>query len=282
VLARIGNVEIWRILESVDPFLTPLEFFPDMGDEGLALMRQEVPHQICSTTGKMLIPIQGFIIKTPQHVVLVDACVGNDKTCRSSDLWHMRSDNRFMAGLAAAGVGPAEIDYVLCTHLHLDHVGWNTKLENGRWVPTFPNARYILPSADHAHFSIDPDVVYNESVLPVIAAGQAELVSSDHKLGDYVSLISTPGHTPGHVSVRITDGGFEAVITGDAIHSTIQCLRPEWNFVYDHDKDLAATTRRALLELASEADQLLLGSHFPLPSVGRVRMADGAFRWIAA
>lgn len=282
MLARIGNVEIWRVLESVDPFLTPLEFFPDMGDEGLALMRQEVPHQLCAKTGLMLIPIQGFLIKTPQHSVLVDACVGNDKTCKSFDIWHKRSDNRFMAGLRAAGVGPADIDYVLCTHLHLDHVGWNTRLENGRWVPTFPNARYVLPSADHAHFSIDPDVVYKESVLPVIAAGQAEMVGSDHTLGDYVSLIPTPGHTPGHVSVRIVDGGLEAVITGDAIHSPIQCLRPEWNFVYDHDKVLAATTRRVLLEVASEADQLLLGSHFPLPSFGKVRTAGGAFRWISS
>lgn len=280
MLTRIGNVEIWRILESVDPFMEPLAFFPDMGQEGLALMRQEAPRQLCPNTGMVLIPIQGFLIKTPQHVILVDACVGNDKTFEFFKKWNKRSDGRFMASLAAAGVGPADIDYVLCTHLHVDHVGWNTRLENGQWVPTFPNARYIFPSVDNTHFSADPSTVYNESVLPVIAAGQAQLVSSDHMLGDYVSLIPTPGHTPGHVSVRINDAGHEAVISGDVLHSTIQCLRPDWNFAYDLDQELAAETRHAFLAAAGEAGQLVLGSHFPLPSLGRVQTVGAAFRWI--
>ncbi len=280
MLTRIGNVEIWRILESVDAFMEPLAFFPDMGQEGLALMRREAPRQLCPNTGMVLIPIQGFLIKTPQHVILVDACVGNNKTFEFFEKWNKRSGGRFMAGLAAAGVGPAEIDYVLCTHLHVDHVGWNTRLENGQWVPTFPNARYILPSVDNTHLSADPSTVYNESVLPIIAAGQADLVSSDHMLGDYVSLIPTPGHTPGHVSVRINDAGHEAVISGDVIHSTIQCLRPEWNFAYDHDQELAAETRHAFLAAAGEARQLVLGSHFPLPSLGRVQAKGAAFRWI--
>lgn len=280
MLTRIGNVEIWRILESIDPFMGPLDFFPDMGEAGLALMRQEAPRQLCPDTGMVLVPVQGFLIKTPHHVILVDACVGNDKTFEMFKSWNKRSDGRFMAGLAAAGAGPADIDYVLCTHLHVDHVGWNTRLENGQWVPTFPNARYIFPSIDNAHFGADPSTVYNESVLPVIAAGQAELVSSDHTLGDCISLIPTPGHTPGHVSVRITDSGHEAVISGDLIHSTVQCLRPKWNFAYDHDKDQAAQTRWAFLSAASEAGHLVLGSHFPLPSIGCVQTEGEAFRWI--
>jgi len=117
-------------------------------------------------------------------------------------------------------------------------------------------------------------------VLPVIAAGQAELVSSDHMLGDYVSLIPTPGHTPGHVSVRINDAGHEAVISGDVLHSTIQCLLPEWNFAYDLDQGLAMETRHAFLAAAGEVGQLVLGSHFPLPSLGRVQKVGAAFRWI--
>lgn len=282
MLARIGDVEIWRILESVDPFLEPLVFFPDMGEAGLGLLRREVPRQFCPRTGLMLIPIQGFLLKTPDSVILVDACIGNDKTFEMHPAWHRRSDGRFLASLAAAGVGPADVDYVLCTHLHLDHVGWNTRLENGRWVPTFPNARYLLPSLDHEHFSAQQDVVYNESVLPVIEAGQAEMVSADHQLGDFVSLVPTPGHTPGHVAVRIAHGGQEALITGDAIHSPIQCRHPEWNFVYDHDAELAFRSRRALLAGFSERGELVIGSHFPLPSLGHVQAAAEAFRWIEA
>jgi glyoxylase-like metal-dependent hydrolase (beta-lactamase superfamily II) len=279
MLTRIGNIEIWRILESVTPFMEPLDFFPDMGADGLELLRREVPRQVCPDSGRMLLPIQGFLIKTPQHTILVDACVGNDKSNDWFPAWHQRSDGRFMAGLAAAGVGPADVDYVLCTHLHVDHVGWNTKLEDGRWVPTFGNARYLLPAADNTHFSAAPSAVYNESVLPVIEAGKAELVGPDHMLGDYVSLIPTPGHTPGHVSVRIADGGDEAIITGDAIHSTVQCLRPDWNFALDHDKPLAEASRRALLATAAETAPLVLGSHFPLPSLGRIITAGDAFRW---
>jgi len=280
MLVRIGNVEIWRILERVDPFMMPRDFFPDMGEEGLALMRREAPRHLCPETGKLLIPIQGFLVRTPKHVILVDACVGNGKTCETFPAWNGKSDGRFMASLVAAGVGPADIDYVLCTHLHVDHVGWNTQLENGRWVPTFPNARYLLPAADNAHFSLNPGSIYTESVLPVIEAGQAELVGPDHMLGDHVSLISTPGHTPGHVSVRIEDAGQAAVISGDVIHSPIQCWHPEWNFVRDFDKKLAPVTRRAFLERADETGHLVLGTHFPLPSLGCVRASGSAFRWV--
>ena len=280
MLTRIGNIEVWRILESVDALMSPLEFFPDMGSDGLSLMQEIVPRQLCPDTGYILLPIQGFLIKTPHHTILVDACVGNDKSYNNFALWHKRSSGRFMAGLIAAGTTPADIDFVLCTHLHVDHVGWNTRLESGRWVPTFPNARYILPSIDNDHFSVDPGIVYTESVLHVIAAGQAEFVGPDHMLGDYVSLIPTPGHTPGHVSVHISDVGCEAVITGDVMHSPIQCYRPEWSFLHDHDRIQAARTRRAFLETAIEAGHLMLGSHFPLPSLGTIQKLDDAFRLV--
>jgi len=280
LLTRIGAIEIWRILESVEAYMDPLEFFPDLGEDGLSLMQHVVPRQLCPDTGLILLPIQGFLVKTPQHTILVDACVGNDKTCSFYENWHQRSDGRFMAGLTAAGVTPADIDFVLCTHLHVDHVGWNTRLENGRWVPTFPNARYIMPAADNAYFSVDPGVVYTESVLPVIAAGQADFVSSDHMLGDYVSLISTPGHSPGHVSVRIADAGHEAVITGDMMHSAIQCYKPELSFARDYDGAQAGRTRRSFLASASSAGHLVIGSHFPLPSLGTIQEHDTAFKWV--
>ncbi len=280
MLIRVGNIEVWRILESVDALMDPLKFFPDMCGDGLSEMQSLVPRQLCPDTGFILLPIQGFLIKTPQHIILVDACVGNDKTYDNFDKWYKRSDGRFMAGLIAAGITPADIDFVLCTHLHVDHVGWNTRLENGQWVPTFPNARYLLPAADNAYFGADPGVVYTESVLPVIAAGQAEFVSSDHMLGDYVSLIPTPGHTPGHVSVRIANSGHVAVITGDVMHSPIQCYHPEWSFLYDYDPVQAARTRRSFLASCCDAGNVMLGSHFPLPSLGTFHEHSTAFKWV--
>ncbi len=278
MLCRIGDVEIWRILELNGPYLSPEELFPADGVEVREAIKTHAPHQLCSASGKLILPIQGFLLKTPSHIILVDSCVGNDKTSTHAD-WNMRSDSRFMAALTAAGVTPRDIDYVMCTHLHTDHIGWNTKLEDGRWVPTFPNAKYLIPAADEEHFSKDAGIAYKQSVLPVIEAGQVELVTSDHTLGDYVRLISTPGHTPGHVSVLVKSGTAEAMITGDALHTTAQCWYPDWRFKYDTDGDLAAVSRRRLLEDASEANWKVLGTHFALPSIGRVTAKGDSFRW---
>lgn len=277
MLCRIGDVEIWRILEINAPYLPAEDLFPDVTDVA-ALIEARDPGAICPASGGLILPIQGFLLKTPSHLILVDACVGNHKTNRYPP-WTGRSDSRFMASLAAAGVTEDDVDYVLCTHLHTDHVGWNTKLEDGRWVPTFPNARYLLPDADNTAFAAMAADSYTESVLPVIAAGQSEMVTSGHQLGDYVTLMDTPGHTPGHVSVLVKSGAAEAIITGDALHTTAQCWHPDWHFTYDTDPDQAATSRRALLEAASEANCRVLGTHFTLPSIGRVRANGEVFRW---
>lgn len=279
MLCRIGDVEIWRILEINGPFLAPEDLFPNAGPELRAALEASGPGQICPDSGKLILPIQGFLLKTPDRVILVDACVGNDKTVPRLPAWHQRAGGRFMASLQAAGVTPEQVDYVLCTHLHVDHVGWNTRLENGRWVPTFPNARYLLPAADDAIYRDQGADHYTESVLPVIEAGQAELVGPDHALGDHVSLLATPGHTPGHVSVRIRSGGAEALITGDALHTSAQCSHPEWHFVFDLDAEQAVTSRRALLESAADTNARVLGSHFTLPSIGRVRAKGDGFVW---
>lgn len=281
MLCRIGEVEVWRILELHGPFLPPEELFPNAGPDVARLIEACAPGNICAASGMLVIPIQGFLLKTPSAIILVDACVGNDKTNKGRAEWHRRADGRFLAGLTAAGVGPGDVDYVLCTHLHSDHVGWNTRLEDGRWVPTFPKARYVLPKADEAHYRALGADLYRESVLPVIEAGQAEMVDAGHALGDHVSLYPTPGHTPGHVSVRIHSQGEEAVITGDALHCSAQCLYPDWHFKYDEDAVRAVASRRRLLEMASDTGCTVLGTHFRLPSIGRVRDAGESFRWEA-
>lgn len=279
MLCRIGDVEIWRILEIHAPFLPPEELFPTAGPEVGQIVASHVPGGLCPKTGRLMLPVQGFLLKTPSHVILVDSCVGNDKTVPRLPDWNKRSSNRFMAALTAAGTTPEEVDYVLCTHLHVDHVGWNTRLEDGRWVPTFPNARYLLPKADEAMYREHDGYHYAESVLPVIEAGQAEMVEAGHMLGDHVTLIPTPGHTPGHVSIQVQSGDKGAIITGDAIHSTAQCWHPEWHFTFDADAPKAVTSRRYLLETAADTQRTVLGSHFALPSIGQVQADGDAFRW---
>lgn len=279
MLCKIGEIEVWRILEINAPYLPPEDLFPTAGADVSKIIDEHVPGGLCAQTGGLILPIQGFLLKTPTHNILVDSCVGNDKTNPNTANWHQRSDTRFVSALTAAGVGFEDIDYVLCTHLHADHVGWNTRLIDGRWVPTFPNARYLMPAADEDMQRERNGHMYTESVLPVIEAGQAELVQAGHKLGDHVTLVPTPGHTPGHVSIAIESGEARAMITGDAIHSTAQCWYPEWHFKYDEDVDQAVASRKGLLENVSESGCVVLGTHFALPSIGRVKPEGEAFRW---
>lgn len=280
MLCKIGDVEVWRILEMNGPFREATTLFPTAGDDVAAVLAAENPGVVDVPTGRVILPVQGFLLKTPDHVVLVDACVGNHKSFPSFDDWNQRDDGRFLAALTAAGCVPEDVDYVMCTHLHVDHVGWNTRKVDGRWVPTFPNARYLLPASDIPMLSASGHPMYDESVLPVIEAGQAEEVGADHKLSDLIDLIATPGHTPGHVSVRVRSNGHEAVITGDALHVVPQCKYPEWHFTYDADPEQAVTSRRALLETVSESGARVLGTHFQLPSIGRVRAKGDVFEWV--
>lgn len=279
MLTRIGNVEVWRLLDLHGPFMPPEELFPNAPKDVGKIIEGLAPGSICAEVGKLILPVQGFILKTAKRTILVDACVGNHKSVPRHPAWHQREDTRFMASLTAAGLTPEDVDVVLCTHLHTDHVGWNTRLEDGRWVPTFPNARYILPDADEAHHRAEGTEMYQESVSPVIAAGQAQMVSAPFALSDQVALIPTPGHTPGHVSVLIEDGGQRGLITGDALHSSAQCCNPHWHFKFDADPEEAVQSRKGLLATALEENRLVIGSHFTLPSLGHVVKDGDGFGW---
>lgn len=259
--------------------MAPTDLYPNAGPDVGAVIEELVPGSIEPVSGRLILPVQVFLLKTPSHNILVDSCVGNDKTNPGTPDWHKRSDGRFLAALTAAGLSTDDIDYVLCTHLHVDHIGWNTKLEDGRWVPTFPNARYLMPSQDEELQRARNSTIYLESVLPVIEAGQVELVQAGHMLGDHVTLIPTPGHTPGHVSVMVQSGDRQAIISGDALHSSAQCWHPERHFTYDSDAEMAVTSRRHLLEQCCKTRCVVLGSHFALPSLGYVKAKKGAFRW---
>ncbi len=300
MLVRIGDVEIWRVLEGVTPFATLDDFFPKLDPELLARERGALePHGLRHDreTGKdwILLPVQAFLLRTPRNLILVDACVGNDKTLTRMPFWDQMRSGRFMAALAAAGAAPGDVSHVLCTHLHVDHVGWTTMLKDGRWVPTFPNARILATQADldHARAGYDqrPDgtagMIWRQSIAPLLEAGCFDVVAPDARVEQSVRLRSTPGHTPGHVSVEIAaPGGMAApnvaagaAITGDLIHSPLQVFAPDMSPSVDHDPRRAATTRHAFLQEAASSGRLVLGSHFPIPSVGHVRTRGDGYEW---
>lgn len=284
---QVGDMTIHRIVEQEQPFFDPLTFFPTLTPEVLAENRPWLERMgaLDAATGNLRLCIQSYVIRTPHHTILVDSCVGNDKPRPSRPFWHMKTDDTWMRGLAAAGLTVNDIDYVMCTHLHVDHVGWNTRLESGRWVPTFPKARYVFSERELAYWTEqhrkEPNPVIEDSVLPVVEAGRAELVRSDHALNDHIRLAPTPGHTPDHFAVEIGKGRTEAVLTGDLIHSPLQARYPEMSMRADTDPQQAAVTRRRFLECHCEANTLLCTAHFPSPSRGRLQRWDGGFRFEA-
>lgn len=281
---RLGQIVIQRIVESICAEFDALSFFPGTTPDDWARHRTwmlQQPQALEPVSGNIVLSIQAFLVRTRRHTILIDTCVGNDKPRPHRPFWNLQRLNTFIPRLAAAGVAPENVDYVMCTHLHGDHVGWNTQLRDGRWVPTFPNARYIFgrqewESLQALHRTV-PQSHLVDSVLPVIAAGQAQLVSNDFALDDEVWLELTPGHTAGHVSIRLASQGAEAVITGDCIHSPVQCLEPAWIMRADSDPELAKTTRLNFLERYSDSNVLVCASHFPQPSFGRVVQRDKAF-----
>jgi glyoxylase-like metal-dependent hydrolase (beta-lactamase superfamily II) len=286
---QFGEIGVTRILEMVNQLDTIGEFFPDATEAALAPHLSWLsPRGLDPVTGRLIMPMQSYLVRSRHHRILIDTCVGNNKTHPTIADWHRRSDDAFLTGLTAAGIRPEEVDFVLCTHLHSDHCGWNTRLLDGRWVPTFPKARYLIAKTEYEAVQAsaggpdDPiynDSAYQESVLPIVAAGQADFVAMDHALDDHVRLLPTPGHTPGHVAVQLESKGALAIACGDLMHSPIQCVYPEWGYRYDADPELAKRTRRAFLESGAESGATILTAHFPLPSVGHIRRRGDAFRF---
>jgi glyoxylase-like metal-dependent hydrolase (beta-lactamase superfamily II) len=235
--------------------------------------------------GLLRMSFHSFVVRTPQGTLLVDTCVGNHKERRMLPEWHQQ-EFPYLDRLAQAGLTPADIDFVCCTHLHGDHVGWNTRLDNGRWVPTFPNARYLFADTEIAYWERlheqEPANMYrqvwDDSVLPVLVSGQAERVDSEAEILSGVRLRPAPGHTPGNVVIELDDGKVCAVMTGDVVHHPVQIERPDWCSNFDDDQERARLTRRALLERLADTDTLMLPAHFAAPSAVRiVSETDGFF-----
>src|ERR1700757_3466511 len=223
---RVGNLTIHRIVEMEAGFTPALEFLPALTPEVLSESRSWLAPAGLDADGNLVLCFQSYIVKTPRHTILVDSCIGNDKDRTARPLWHQKKDDAFMRGLAAAGLTVNDIDFVLCTHLHVDHVGWNTRLENGRWVPTFPKARYLFSKTELDFWLAENDketvAPIADSVIPIVEAKRHDLITSDHQLSDLVRIIPSPGHTIDHYAVTLGRTGKDAIITGDFIHSPLQ------------------------------------------------------------
>ena len=276
----IGDIAVERIMEYEAPFFVTHDVFREATPEALAPHRHWLePNAMDPETGKLILPFQSYLVRTKHHTILIDTCIGCGKNITHRPEWFQRTDQTWLNNLRAAGIEAEAIDYVFCTHLHADHCGWNTSFVDGRWVPTFPNAKYVFSKIEYAAAEARNDIIFRESALPIMEAGQAQLVETDFALDDNVWLQSTPGHTAGHVAVNLASNGHSAVMCGDLIHSPIQCVHPEWSPKFDLDKPLAAETRRNFLASNAESGQLVLTAHFPSPSMGHVVVEGDAFQF---
>jgi glyoxylase-like metal-dependent hydrolase (beta-lactamase superfamily II) len=276
---RVGDVEIARIVE-VHGFEDNISMLlPDATAEFVQQFPWLVPH-FATPDGRMIISFQCFVLRSQGRSVMIDTCIGNDRQREFDVFTNMHTT--FLEDLATAGFPHEEITDVLCTHLHFDHVGWNTRLVDGKWVPTFPQARYFFGRSEWQHWKHlrDTDGYHDlhhlaDSIDPVMDAGLVEFIDADFRLTDEVSLLPTPGHTPGHVSVLIQSRGESAVITGDMMHNPIQIAIPATEGRFDMDKPQAARTRCDFVQRFNKTDTLVIGSHFADPSAGHI-VPDGA------
>ena len=265
----LGDVSVTRVVEIGRSTFPTASMLPACSPEALARHRGWLQPFWDHTTDDLGSRIGTWLVRTPEHVVLIDTGVGNDKK-RDNALWNLRHGT-FLDDLRAAGVAPEQVDIVVITHLHVDHVGWNTRLVGGRWVPTFPRARYVFAGEEWSFWKHeqarggDESGCIEDSVLPVVASGQAQLVDATHRIDPWLRLEPSIGHTPGHVNVRLSTRAGEAVFSGDLMHRVVQVAEPQWSSRFCYDGTRAAETRREFVERHADSGILVLPAHFPQP-----------------
>ena len=282
---QIGQATVTRIEELLGPSFQPEELLetwdPAVLEEHGDWM---IPRFYQPSTNQFIMSIHSWLIRTPLHTVLVDTCCGNAKNRHASPPFH-QLDTDYLDRLRRAGVEPEDVDYVLCTHLHVDHIGWNTRLLDGRWVPTFPNAKYVFSSEEldfwdpsrNAHVPDDSREAFVDSVLPVIAAGQIHPVSMTDQLSDGLLIEPARGHSPGQIMLRLLSGQDEGVFIGDVMHNPIQIYQPTWNSRFCMDPEQAIQTRLRVLGHCAERNCMIFPTHFGAPHAGRIRNLGSSF-----
>jgi glyoxylase-like metal-dependent hydrolase (beta-lactamase superfamily II) len=281
---QYGNANVYRVID-LDPFTLPLAFlFPGASIEALGAAATALDGvHIDARNGAVHLAVQSHLIRFAGKIILIDSCVGEHKPRPARPDWHQRSNSPYLANFAACGCSPDDIDIVMCTHLHADHVGWNTRLVSGQWVPTFANARYLmsqteidLRASETAHNPQTNHGSYRDSVLPVIEHGLVDIVKAGDAIADGATILALPGHTPGQIGLEIATGGpSRAVFCGDAIHSPAQVYQPQWASAFCHDTAQAIRTRQMLLARAVADDLVLIPAHLRAAHM-RIREKNGA------
>lgn len=284
----VGKVKITKVVE-LETVGSTRFILPLATNEEIQKLPWLIPHY-ANEEGRLKMSIHSLLMETPSRRIIVDTGLGNDKQGRNVPTWNNRKDP-FLATLTAAGFPPDSIDTVLCTHLHVDHVGWNTIEENGRFVPTFPNARYLFSRQDFEFYDAENRAnperpaqhgAFNDGVLPVFEAGQAVMIDGEHAIDDNMLIRPAPGHTPGSVTLDVGSKGERGLFTGDILHHPLQVWHPEWNSRFCADPAMAATSRRKVLEHCVEHRALMMPAHFAHPHCGHVHRAGDSFRFAFA
>ena len=276
---NVGRVKITKIVE-LETIGSTRFILPLASNEEIRKLPWLVP-DFATEEGRLKMSIHALVVETPSRRIVVDTGLGNDKQGRKVPAWNNRK-TPFLETMTAAGFPPDSIDTVLCTHLHVDHVGWNTRLEANQWVPSFANARYVFGRTEYEYWrdhSAEPDkaAVFHNSVKPIMDAGKADLVAGDSRLCDEITLIPTPGHSPGHISLHIKSGGEEALLTGDVAHHPCQMAHLDWSSTANSDPVQSIVTRRELFARFADKPVLVIGGHF---NAGHIRRDGAAFKFV--
>ena len=284
---KIGAYDVGRIAELQFPAFPAGEFLPQATPEIIAEAKAKLPGRI-TDDGRVVMSFHSYVLKTGRHTIMIDTCCGVGKHRPGREQFADANKADFLGGLAAHGVKPEEVTHVMCTHLHWDHVGWNTKLVNGQWLPTFPNARYIVAKREYDYWDAFYQnekgkrdnlnaVAFEDSILPIKKADKIVLVADDFEIDKGLVLEGCHGHSPGHVVLNVDSGGQKGVFIGDVIHHPMQILFPHLSCRADFDMDASRVSRTALIEKHAGSGALVLPQHFATPSCGRIKKAGSSF-----
>jgi glyoxylase-like metal-dependent hydrolase (beta-lactamase superfamily II) len=278
---RFGDVTVTKVVDLTGPFDAARAFPGAPLGELDANADWLVPHFYDPAAKAILFSYHSYVVRTPKRTIVVDCGQGNDKT-RGGPFANMRR-GPYLQNFATAGFTPEQVDFVMCTHFHSDHTGWNTRLVDGRWVPTFPKARYLFNRAELAGVekSLTGAVkqAYDDSLLPVIEAGRVDMIDGGYDFGHGVEIVPSPGHTPGHMSLAIASKGRRAILSGDIIHNPIEVLHPEWEVLFDQDKNAGRAQRQTFVDAHTDVDVTVFAAHFGGPTAGRIVSRKDGKRW---